>query len=237
MSSSFLPCGPRQAPLSMEFSRQEYWSGDLPDPGIEPWSPELWADSLPSEPRGKPLICDKVQAILPTSASVNLVQQAGNIFLCCCSGPQSCLTLCNHRTAAHQASLSFTISWSLLKPMTIESVMPPSYLILCHPLLLPPSICPGIRVFSNESVLSIRWPKYWGFSFSTSPSNEYSRFISFRMDWFDLLVVQGTLKSLFQNHSSKALVLRRSAFFRVQLSHPYMTTGKTVALTRPLSAK
>ena len=116
--------------------------------------------------------------------------------------------------------------------MSIESVMPPNHLILCHPLLLLPSIFPSIRVFSNESVLHIRWPKYWRFSFSISPSNQYSGLISFRMDWLDLLAVQGTLKRLPQHHSSKASILRCSAFFTVQLSHPYMTTGKTIALTR-----
>ena len=116
--------------------------------------------------------------------------------------------------------------------MTIESVMPSNHLILCHPLLLPPSIFPSIGVFSNESVLPIRWPKYWSFSFSISPSNEYSGLISFRMDWLDLLAVQGTLKSLLQHRSSKASILQHSAFFTVQLSHPYMTTGKTIALTR-----
>ena len=116
--------------------------------------------------------------------------------------------------------------------MIIELVMLSKYLILCHPLLLPPSIFPSIRVFSNESVLHIRWPKYWSFSLSISPSNEYSGLISFRMDWLDLLAVQGTLKSLLQHHSSKASILWCSAFFIVQLSHPYMTTGKTIALTR-----
>ena len=110
--------------------------------------------------------------------------------------------------------------------------MPSNHLILCHPLLLPPSIFPSIRVFSNESVLRIRWSKYWGFSFSMSPSNKYSRLISFRVDWLDFLAVQGTLKSLLQHHTSKASFLRRSVFFTVQLSHPYMTTGKTIALTR-----
>ena len=124
------------------------------------------------------------------------------------------------------ASLSITNSQSLLKLMSTESVMPSNYLILCHPLLLLPSIFPNIRVFSNESVLRIRWPKYWSFSFDISPSNEYSELIFFRIDWLDLLAVQGTLKSLLQHHSSKASVLRRSAFFIVQLSHPYMTTGK-----------
>ena len=134
-------------------------------------------------------------------------------------------------TAAHQASLSITNSRSLLKLMSMELVMPSNYLILCHPLLLLLSVFPGIRVFSSESVLRIRWPKYWSFSFSISPSNEYSGLISFRMDWLDLLAVQGTLKSLLQHHSSKASILRHSAFFIVQLSHPYMTTGKTKALT------
>ena len=121
--------------------------------------------------------------------------------------------------------------------MTIESMMPSNHLILCHPLLLLPSIFPSIRVFSIESVLHIRWPKYWSFSFSISPSNEYLGLISFRMDWFDLLVVQGTLKSLLQHHSSKASVLQCSAFFMVQLLHPYMTTGKTTALTRWISSR
>ena len=116
--------------------------------------------------------------------------------------------------------------------MSTESVMPSTHLILCRPLFLMPSIFPSIRVFSNESVLCIRWPKYWSFSFSISPSNEYSGLISFRMDWLNLLAVQGTLKSLLQHHSSKASILQHSAFFIVQLSHPYMTTGKTIALTR-----
>ena len=129
-------------------------------------------------------------------------------------------------TAAHQASMSITNSWSLLKLMSIESVMPSKHLILCRPLFLLPSIFPSIRVFSNKSVLRIRWPKYWSFSFSISPSNEYSGLISFRMDWLDLPAVQGTLKSLLQHHSSKASILRCSAFFVVQLSHPYITTGK-----------
>ena len=134
-------------------------------------------------------------------------------------------------TAACQASLSITNSLSLLKLMSIESVMPSNHLILRHPLLLPPSIFPSIRVFSDESALRIRWPKYWSFSFNISPSNEHSGLISFRMDWLDLLAIQGTLKSLLQHHSSKASILQRLAFFIVQLSHPYMTTGKTTALT------
>ena len=135
-------------------------------------------------------------------------------------------------TAAHQASLSITNSRSLPKLMSIESAMPSNHLLLCHPHLPQPSIFLSIRVFSNESVLHIRWPEYWSFSFSINPSNEYSGLISFRIDWLDLLVVQGTLKSLLQHHISKASILRRSAFFTVQLSHPYMTTGKTIALTR-----
>ena len=134
-------------------------------------------------------------------------------------------------TAALQASLSIINSWSLLKIMSIASVMPSNHLMLCHPLLLLPSIFPSIRVFSNELVLRIKWPKYWSFSFNISPSNEYSGLISFRMDWLDLLAVQGTLKSLLQHHSSKSSILWCSAFFIVQLSHPYMTTGKTIALT------
>ena len=135
-------------------------------------------------------------------------------------------------TAACQASLSITNSWSMLKLMSITSVMPPNHLILCCPLLLLPSIFPSIQVFSNESIIHIRQPKYWSFSFSISPSNEYSGLISFKMDWLDLLAVQGTLKSLLQHHSSKASILWCSAFFLVQLSYPYMTTGKTIASTR-----
>ena len=134
--------------------------------------------------------------------------------------------------AARQASLSITNSRSPLKLMSIESVMPSSHLILCHPLLLLPSIPPSIRVFSNELTHRMRWPKYWSFSFSISPPNEHSGLISFRMDWLDLLAVQGTLKSLLQHHTSKASSPLCSAFFTVQLSHPYMTTGKTIALTR-----
>ena len=136
------------------------------------------------------------------------------------------------RTAACQASLSITNSRSLFKFISIELVIPSNHLILCHPLLLLPSIFPSIRVFSNESVLCIRWPKYWSFSFSISPSNEYSGLISFRMDSLDLLAVQGTLKSLVQHHSSKASILQDSAFFTFQLSNPNMTTRKTIALTR-----
>ena len=135
-------------------------------------------------------------------------------------------------TAAHQASLSITNSWSLLKLMSVESVMPSNHLLLCGPLHFLPLIFPSNRVFSSESVLHIRWPKYWSSSFSINPFTEYSGLISFRMDWLDLLAVQGTLKSLLQHHSSKASILQCSAFFMVQLSHPYMTTGKIIPLTR-----
>ena len=149
----------------------------------------------------------------------------------CCSVAQLCPILCNTMDCTRQASLSFTVSRSLLKLMSVESVMPSNHLILCFPLLLLPSVFPSTRVFSNELALCIRWPKYWSFSFSISPSNEYSELISFRMDWFDLLAVQGTLKSLLKHHSSKASILWCSDFFMVHLSHPYMTTGKTSALT------
>jgi len=135
-------------------------------------------------------------------------------------------------TPAHQASQSITNCWSLPKLMSIESMMPYNHLILCCPLFLLPSIFPSIRVFSNESALRIRWPKYWSFSFNISPSNEYSGLISFRMDWLDLLAVQGTLKSLLQHHSLKASIFWCTAFFIIQLSHPYMTPGKNIALTR-----
>ena len=159
------------------------------------------------------------------------------MLLKCCTQFSSVQSLSHVRlfvtpwTAAHQASLSITNSQNLLKLMSIESVMPSNRLILCHPLLLLPLILPSIRVFSNESV-RIRWPKYWSFRFSISPSNEYLGLISFRIDWLDLLAVQGTLKSFLQHHSSKASILLCSAFFTVQLSHLYMTPGKTIALTR-----
>ena len=135
-------------------------------------------------------------------------------------------------TAGYQSSPSITNSQSILKLIPIESVMPSNHLTLCHPLLLLPLVFPSIRIFSNESVLCTRWPKYWSFSFSVSPSNDYSELISFRTDWLDLLAVQGTLKSLLQHHSSKASILWHSAFFMVQLSYPYKTTGKTIALTK-----
>ena len=153
------------------------------------------------------------------------------MLLLCCSAAKSCSTLCNPMKA-RQPSLSFTIFQCLLKLMSIESVMPSNDLILCHPLLLLPSVFPSIRLFSNELALHIRWPKDWSFSFSISPSNEYSGLISFRIHWFDLLTVQGILKSLLQHHSSKASILWLSAFFLVQLSHLYTTPGKTTALTK-----
>ena len=147
---------------------------------------------------------------------------------------QSCPTLCDPMNRSTPGPLSITNSWSSLKLTSIESVIPSSHLILCRPLLLLPPIPPSIRVFSNESTLRMRWrwPKYWSFSFSISPSKEHPGLISFRMDWLDLLAVQGTLKSLLQHHSSKPSILWHSAFFTVQLSHLYMTTGKTIALTR-----
>ena len=150
------------------------------------------------------------------------------------SSVQSCPTLCDPVNRSMPGSLTITNSQSLLKLTSIESMMPSNRLILCRPLLLLPSVLPNIRVFSNESVLCIRWPKYWNFSFSISPSSEYSGLISFRMEWFDLLSVQGTLKSLLQHHSLKASILWRSAFFMAQLSHPYVTSGKNIALTRQI---
>ena len=167
-----------------------------------------------------------------TESLLWLKRDCGVVQLQFSSVAQSCPTLRPHGTTAHQASLSITNSWSLLKLMSIESVMPSSHLILCCPLLLLPSIFPSIRLFSNESALCIRWPEYWSFSFNISPSNEHSGLISFRMDWLDLLAVQGTLESLLQHHNSKASILWCSAFFMVQLSHPYITTGKTIVLTR-----
>ena len=152
-----------------------------------------------------------------------------------CSAAKLCLTLCYYMDCSMPGFLVFTVFLNSAQIHVIESVMLSNCLILCHPLLLLPSIMSSIRVFSNESALCIRCPKFWSFSFSISPSNEYSEPISFRMDWLDLLAVQGTLKSLLQYHSSKASILRCSAFFTVQLSHPYMTTGKTIALTRQTS--
>ena len=192
----------------MGFSRQEYWSGlpcpppgDLSNPGmkpVSPVSPALLADSLPTEPAGMQHYHYSVQFS---------------------SVAQSCPTL-------YQASLSITNTWSSLRLTSIESVMPSSHLILCRPLLLLPSIFPSIRVFSSESTLHMRWPKYWSFSFSISPSKEHPGLTSFRMDWLDLLAVQGTLKNLLQHHSSKASILQCSAFFTVQLSQPYRRLEK-----------
>ena len=198
----------------MEFFRQEYWSGlacpppgDLPEPGIQPASPvspALQADSLPAE-LFVPMISVQSLSRVPLFAT-------------------PCIT-------ARQASLSITNSRSSLRLTSIESVMPSSHLILCYLLLLLPPIPPKIRVFSNESTLCMRWPKYWSFSFSISPSNEHPGLISFRMDWLNPLAVQGTFRSLLQHHSSKASISWHTAFFTVQLSCPYMTTGKTIALT------
>ena len=151
-------------------------------------------------------------------------------FVCCCLVTKSCRTLFDSMNCSMPGFWVLHISWSLLRLMSIESLMPSSYLISCHPLLLP-SDFPSIRVFSIGSALHIRWPKYWSFNFSISPSTGYSELISFRIDWLDLLEVQGTLKRFLQHHSSKASILRCSAFFMVSLSHPYMTTGKTIALT------
>ena len=153
------------------------------------------------------------------------------LLLCCCSVLSRVWFFATPWTAAYQAPLPSTISWSLLQFVYIESVMLSNHLTLCHLLLLLPSIFSSIRVFSNESALCIRWPNNWTFNFNISPSNEHSGLISFRMDWLDLLAVQATLKSLLQHHSSKASTLRHSAFFTVQLSYPYMTTGKTIAFT------
>ena len=170
--------------------------------------------------------------MLRWSNTILLPLICSDIFYEFSSVAQSCLAICNPWTTARKASLSITNSRSPPKPMSIESVMPSNHLMLCRPFLLLPSIFPSIRVLSNESALHIRWPKYCSFSFSVSPSNEHPGLISFRMDWLDLLAVQGTLKRLLQHHSSKVSILRHSAFFTVQLSHPYMATGKTIALTR-----
>ena len=156
----------------------------------------------------------------------------GRFVHSCCSVTQSCPIFVTSWTVVPQVSLAFTISKTLLKLKSIESVVPSIHLVLCQSLLLSPSIFPSIRVFSNELALRIRWPKYWTFIFGINPSNEYSGFISFRTDWFDILADQGTLKSLLQHHSSKASILWCSAFYMAQLSHPHMTTGKTIALNR-----
>ena len=163
--------------------------------------------------------CVIVKRIVNVKGSVQLITQL-------------CPTLCAPMACSLPGFLSITNSWSLLKLMSIESVMPSNHLVLCHRLLLLPALFPSIRIFSNESPLPIKWPKRWSFSFSINPSNGYSGLISFRIDWFDLLAIQGTLKSLIQCYSSKASILQHSAFFMVQLSHPCMNTGKTIALTR-----
>ena len=226
-----------QAPPSIGFSRQEYWGGlpfpspgDLPDPGIEPRSPVLLADVLtllsfredksthrmrrwPSEPsRRWPSIYRTLERLflllLTSQESPSSVQSLSYVRL-----------FATPWITARWASLSITNSWGPLKLMSIKSVMPSSHLILCRPLFLLPPIPPSIKVFSNESTLRLRWSNYWSFSFSISPSKEHPGLISFRMDWLDLLAVQGTLKSLLQHHSSKASILQWSAFFTVQLSH------------------
>ena len=160
------------------------------------------------------------------------------LIICCCSVTKSCSTLCNPMNCSTTGFSVLIIFWSLFKLMSMEKVMASNHLILCHPLLFLPSIFPSIRVFSDESSLHIRWPKYWSFSFTVSPSNEYSGLIYFRTNWFDILAVQETLNNLLQHHNLKASILWHSAFFMVQLSHLYMTTGKTTALTiQTLSAK
>ena len=186
--------------------------GDLPNPGIEPMSHVscIAGGFFTIEPPGKP----------KNPPQFSSVQSLSCVWL-----------FATPWTVARQASQFITNSWSLLKFMSIESVMPSNHLVLCCPLLLLPSIFPSIRVFSSESVLH-RWPKYWSFTFSFSPSNEYLGLISFRIDWLDLLAVQGTLKSLLQHHRSKASILQHSVFFMVQLSHPYTATGKTIVSTR-----
>ena len=189
--------------------------------------PEMFSTSIfaPSTTIGQRL--DPLKWLVPW-----IYMSSKSFFSQFSSVTQSCLTICDPWTAACLASLSITNPRSLLKLTSIASAMPSNHLIICRPLPLSPSIFPSIRVFSNESVLHNRWPKYWSFSFSISPSNEYWGLISFRMDWLDLLAVQGTLKSLLQHHSSKTSILWHSVFFTVQFSHPYMTTGKTIALTR-----
>ena len=222
----------------MEFSEQEYWSG-LPFP----------------TPRGLPKQGIKAASLASPALAGGFFTTSANwedhmllyhaycyihnmLYMGISVQFSSVQSLSHFRLfvtpwiAACQASLSITNSWSLLKLMPIELVMPSSHLIFCHPLLLLPPIPPSIRVFSNESTLRMRWPKYWSFSFSISPSNEHPGLISFRMDWLDILAGQGTLKSLLQHHTAKASIFQHSVFFTVQLSHPYMTTGKTIALTR-----
>ena len=174
---------------------------------------------------------DHVQAIVPSGGDYFILQPQVSMTDYQLSSVARVWFFATPWTAARQASLSITSSQSLLKLMSIESVMPSNHVILCHPPFLLPLVFPSIRVFSSESVLHVRWPKYWSFSFSISPSSEYSGLISFRINWFDLLAVQGTLKNFLQYHSSKASILQCSAFFMVQLSHPSTTTGKTITLT------
>ena len=193
---------------------------------------ELWSSNTEKLPRWKGSRNWKLRRRHSRKRKKHGVNRKYQVFVIIVQSLSNVRLFVTPWTAAHQASLSFTIYWSLLKLISIESTMPSNHLILCRPLLLLPSIFSSIRVFSNESTLGIRWPKYWSFSFIISPSNEYSGLISFRIDWFDLLAVQGTLKSLLQDHSSKASVLQCLAFFMVQLSYSYMTTGKTIALTR-----
>ena len=229
-----------QAPLSMGFSRREYWSGlpfprsgHLPDPWIEYVSSALVGGFFTTEEAkeailyhwGNPdivlrVIKVKYNTFILTRFQFSSVQLLSRVQL-----------FATPWIAVLQASLSITNSRSSLRLTSIESMMPSSHLIHCRPLLLLPPIPPSIKVFSNESTLRMRWPKYWSFSFSIIPSKEIPGLVSFRMDWLDLLAVQGTLKSHLKHHSSKALILWRSAFFTVQLSHPYITTGKTIALT------
>ena len=236
----------------MGFSRQEYWSGvPLPSPKrlAKNWRMyQLEQSQCYQRYLGKQWfwrLSSSASGYLNVKSSVLFKNMLRFLDLYhwgrfkSCNFPQlssvqslSCVQLfATLRSAARQASLSITNSQSSLNLMSIESVMPSNHLILWHPLLLPPSIFASIRVFSNRSVPRIRWPKYWNFSFSISPTNEHPGLVSFRMDWLDLLAVKGTLKSLLQHHSSKASILRHSAFFIVQLSHPYITTGKTIALT------
>ena len=216
------------------------------------WWPKYWSFSISINPSNEyselisfridwfDLLADQgtLKSLQNHSWKVSILQNSA-FFVVQCSHPYtvsqslSCVRLfATPWNSACQACLSISNSQSLLKLMSIESVMPSNHLILCCPLLLPPSIFPSIRVFLKESVLCIRWPKYWSFSFSINPSNEYSGLIAYRMDWLNLLAIQGSLKSLLQHHTSKASILLCSAFFIVQLSHPYMTTGKTIALTR-----
>ena len=227
-----MDCSPPGSSV-LGISRQGYWSGlpfpspgNLPKPGIESTSPALAGRFLTTEPLGKPIgLAIHMVILICLNQSIQFSHSVvfDSLQL---HGLQHTSLPCLPRTTQ-----------SLLKLMSIQLVMPSNHPNLCHPLLLLPSVFPSIRVFSNESVLCFRWPKYWRFSFSISHSNEYSGLISFRMDWFDLLAFQRTLKSLLQHHSLRTSVLWCSAFFRVQLSHSYMTTGKTITLTMPLTAK